>query len=60
MTRTSPNNLRLYSLVLVIFLTECLLVGLGWLPYWVLVATVAVMAMAILVLPISFDNRILE
>ena len=27
-------------------LAECLLVGLGWMPFWVLIATVAMMAVA--------------
>jgi hypothetical protein len=29
-----------------VFLAECLLVGIGWLPFWVLIATVAVFALA--------------
>ena len=33
--------------LVMLFLTECLLVGIGWMPFWVLIATVAVMAMAI-------------
>jgi len=32
------------------FLVEGALVGMGWLPFWVLIATVAVMAMAIALL----------
>ena len=32
------------------FLAECLLVGLGWMPLWVLIATVAVMAIAVAML----------
>jgi len=32
------------------FLVECALIGMGWLPFWVLIATVAVMAMAIALL----------
>ena len=32
---------------LMFFLTESLLVGIGWLPFWVLIATVAVLAMAV-------------
>ena len=33
-----------------IFLAECLLVGLGWLPFWILIATIAVMAIAVAML----------
>jgi hypothetical protein len=33
--------------IVMLFLTESFLVGVGWLPYWVLIATVAIMAMAI-------------
>ena len=33
--------------LVMLFLTEGLLVGIGWMPFWVLIATVAVMAMAI-------------
>jgi len=33
--------------MLVFFLTEALLVGLGWLPFWLLIGTVAMMALAI-------------
>jgi len=29
------------------FLIESMLVGIGWLPFWVLIATVAVLALAI-------------
>ena len=36
--------------LIVIFLTECLLVGLGWMPSWVLIATVGMMAIAIALL----------
>ena len=36
--------------LVMLFLTECLLVGIGWMPFWVLIATVAVMAMAIALL----------
>lgn len=30
-----------------LFLGESLLVGIGWLPFWVMIATVAVMAVAL-------------
>ena len=33
--------------IVMIFLVECLLVGIGWLPFWILIATVAVMAVGI-------------
>ena len=36
--------------LVVLFLGECLLVGMGWLPFWILIATIAVMAIAIAIL----------
>jgi hypothetical protein len=36
--------------LIMVFLGECLLVGLGWMPFWILIATVAVMAIAIALL----------
>ena len=33
--------------LVMLFLTECLLVALTWLPFWVLIATVAVLALSI-------------
>ena len=36
--------------LVVLFLGECLLVGMGWMPFWILIATVAVMAIAIALL----------
>jgi hypothetical protein len=36
--------------LVVFFLTEALLVGISWLPFWVMIATVAIMAVAIAVL----------
>lgn len=33
--------------IVLLFLCECLLVGIGWLPFWILIATVAVLALAI-------------
>ncbi len=33
--------------LVMILLAECLLVGLGWMPFWILIATVAMMAIAI-------------
>lgn len=36
--------------LVMIFLAECLLIGMGWLPYWLLIATIAVMAIAVALL----------
>jgi len=33
--------------LMVFFLAECLLVGIGWMPFWILIGTVAMMAIAI-------------
>lgn len=33
--------------LIMVLLAECLLVGLGWMPFWILIATIAMMAMAI-------------
>ena len=33
--------------IVLLFMCEAFLVGIGWLPFWLLIATVAVMAMAI-------------
>lgn len=33
--------------LLVFFLTECFLAGVGWMPFWILIATVAVMSMSV-------------
>lgn len=33
--------------VVLLFLCECVLVGIGWLPFWILIATVAVLALVI-------------
>lgn len=35
------------AITIFLFLTEIFLVGIGWLSFWVLVATIAVMAMAV-------------
>ncbi len=35
------------SILVMLFLTESLLTGIGWLPFWLLIATVAVFALAI-------------
>ena len=34
-------------LIFMFFLTESFLVGIGWLPFWLLVATVTLMALAV-------------
>ena len=39
------NATTIYLIMLL--LAECLLVGLGWMPFWILIATVCMMAMAI-------------
>ena len=36
--------------IVMLFLCECLLVGIGWLPFWILIATIAVMAIEIAML----------
>lgn len=33
--------------LVMLFLVECLLVGIGWLPFWILIATIAVLSLAI-------------
>lgn len=33
--------------MIMLFLSMCLLVGIGWLPFWILIATVAVLAFAV-------------
>jgi len=33
--------------LIMVLLGECLCVGLGWMPFWILIATVAMMALAI-------------
>jgi len=33
--------------IVMLFMCEAFLVGIGWLPFWLLIATVVVMAMAI-------------
>lgn len=42
------NATTIYLIMLL--LAECLLVGLGWMPFWILIATVAMMAVAIAML----------
>jgi len=37
-------------IVISVFLAEILLVGIGWIPFWVLIATMAVSVMAITLL----------
>ena len=33
--------------IFMFFLAECLLVGLGWMPFWILIATVVLMAFGV-------------
>ncbi len=40
------KNATMIYLIMVL-LAECLLVGLGWLPFWILIATGAMMAMGV-------------
>ena len=42
------NATTIYLIMFV--LAECLLVGLGWMPFWILIATVGAMAIAIAVI----------
>jgi len=42
------NATTIYLIMLL--MAECLLVGLGWMPFWILIATVAMMAIAIALL----------
>lgn len=43
----SRNNKGNLPTILMFFLTEAFLVGIGWMPFWILIATVAVMAIAV-------------
>ena len=36
--------------IVMLFLTEAFLVGIGWLPFWLLIATVAMMALGVAIL----------
>ncbi len=45
---SKSDNPTVYFIVL--FLAECLLVGIGWLPFWILITTVGVIAIAIALL----------
>ena len=42
------NATTIYLIMFVI--AECLLVGLGWMPFWILIATVGAMAISIAVI----------
>jgi len=33
--------------IIMLFLAECLLVGLGWMPFWILIGTVVLMAFGV-------------
>ena len=41
------NATMIYLIMLL--MAECLLVGLGWMPFWILIATVCMMAMGVAV-----------
>ena len=43
------KNATLIYLIMLL-LAECLLVGLAWMPFWILIATVAMMALGIAIL----------
>lgn len=45
LSRGTRGNITI--VIVMLFLTEAVLVGLGWMPFWIMVATVAVMAIAI-------------
>jgi hypothetical protein len=46
----SKGEKSTFIISVLLFLVEALLVGIGWLPFWILIATVAVMAVAIAML----------
>lgn len=46
----SKGEKSTFIISVLLFLVEALLVGIGWLPFWLLIATVAVMAVAIAML----------
>lgn len=46
------KNATLIWLVMIL-LSECLLVGLGWIPFWILIATVALMAFGVSVIGVD-------
>ena len=48
MILTKGKSTMIY--LIMTFLAECLLVGLGWLPFWILIATVALMAFGVAVI----------
>jgi len=43
----SRGNKSVMIEIVMLFLSMGLLVGIGWLPFWILIATVAVIAMAV-------------
>lgn len=45
LAKSSSNATVIY--LFVFFLTECFLVAVGWLPYWILIVTVALAALAV-------------
>jgi hypothetical protein len=48
---TRGKSTMVYTIT--IFLTEAFLVGVGWLPFWILIATVAMMALAVATLGVD-------
>lgn len=46
MLLTRGKNVTIIYLIMIL-LAESFLVGIGWMPFWILIATVAMMAMAI-------------
>jgi hypothetical protein len=48
---TRGKSAMVYTIT--IFLTEAFLVGVGWLPFWILIATVAMMALAVATLGVD-------
>lgn len=43
----SKGGKSTFIVSVMLFLVEAFLVGIGWLPFWILIATVAIMAVAI-------------
>jgi len=48
---TRGKSTMVYTIT--IFLAEAFLVGVGWLPFWILIATVAMMALAVATLGVD-------
>lgn len=39
--------------IIMLFLAEALLVGIGWIPFWILIATIAMMSLAVATLGVN-------